>query len=602
LFELLRDLGSYVSRQGESPVAQISEALGGAYHYGVAICFDQAGTYRGVKLVEGTDEVIYKHGPSGGCDFTLVSRHSGNLKKTVERLCKNARAIVDEGIVPKVRLLQIKACFQSVMDRIEAVTEDVKGIIPEDAGQDKRVYLFWAILDNDAIIGFYKLPEIQDYLVRAVFKRYGSKSEARVPLMAAERCCTICGKLADEVYGNFTDIACYNLDKPGLITGGFGYAQAVANFPICKSCILDILAGKSYTERHLDFRVAGLSYWLLPKAGDPKLYEVVVRSVKDRQTLGRDLGAITDDEQEIFRRIEDNYKSRAGSGLLTLNLFFYESKQADWRIIAEIREILPSRIQRIFEAKRHVEARPEMAMSRVERGSRYRFTLEIIYSFCGTTQKQSDRRFLTYLEGVFRGTAMKREAIIKDLADGIISAQKAAHKNKNPERAHFKVRDAWATYSFLSMLGIITSEGEIMKDTEDTASENHYESFMKENPGFFSDICRRTAFLTGCYVGAVLYVQQQNRQSQPFSKKFMGRKLDSERLRDLFLQAETKLRQYEALGVVHGLSELVAEAWVQCGTRWTIGDDETTFAFNLGVTLQPWLASRNKEDQLEVKA
>lgn len=79
MFHLLRDLGEHISKEGTSPVDQIAEPLGAAYHYGVAVCFDEAGSYRGVTLKQGYSGVIYKSGPSNGFDFTLVSRHSGNL-------------------------------------------------------------------------------------------------------------------------------------------------------------------------------------------------------------------------------------------------------------------------------------------------------------------------------------------------------------------------------------------------------------------------------------------------------------------------------------------------------------------------------------------
>jgi CRISPR-associated Csh1 family protein len=591
MFGLLRDVGRYMSGASKSPIEQLSEPLGPQYQYGVAICFDRAGTYRGVKLVKGADGVIYKFGTPGGTDFTLVSRHSGTTKKVVKRLCKNASAILDADGGTKTHQL-IAGCLASIENRIDFVAADVDRVTPEDEGRDKRVYVFWALLEDESVTGLFNFPEVQDHLVHAQLERYGSKRESRTPLKAPRRVCSVCGEQVDEVYGNFTDIACYNLDKPGLITGGFDYSQAPANFPICRTCILLVLAGKTFAEQHLTFRLAGLSYWLLPQALDPKLYDTMLESIREaetRQTLGERLKTLTDDDQEIFRYLTRNLETKKIGDLLVLNMVFFESKQAAWRIIAEIREVLPSRVKELLEAKMWIQGRDEMVRSKREREGEYRFTLKSIRPFCGALQKQSDKRFLSYVEAIFKGTRLDRRAVVKDLANGILASQK-----KNPDHAGFTVRDAWATYLFLSRIDAITNGGKAMQDR---SSDNRYEAFLNDNCGFFRDVYTRTAFLSGCYVGAVLYVQRKARGSQPFAKKFLGRKLNRGALRDLYMQAETKLRQYDALGVVNTLSPLVAEAWIQSGKEWNLSDDETTFAFSLGVTLQPKLATKGEQDE-----
>jgi len=378
------------------------------------------------------------------------------------------------------------------------VVNDLERALPVDLDVTKRAYVFWATMEGDRISGFHRLPQIREHLVSASFARYGSKKEAKgMTLMGLERTCSICGETAGVVYGNFTDIACYNLDKPGFITGGFGYQRAPANFPICRSCILHVNAGRNYVERHLRFHLGGLDYWLLPKAQDPQLYQTVLRSIEGsetRQTLGRGLSVLTDDEHELFGAITQDLDQNRSADLLMLNLFFYEEKNAAWRITAEIGEILPSRLEILFEAKKKIQTEhEEMHLSKRGRDSGYLFSLRTIRPFCGAGDKQSDRRFLAYLEAIFKGHRLDPKRVFKDLSGGVVAAQK-----KNDGTHGSAMRDAWATYLFLSGIGAIPSGGDEMKKNERDSS---YEAFMEANSGYFGNAYRRAAFLTGCTWG-----------------------------------------------------------------------------------------------------
>jgi len=338
--------------------------------------------------------------------------------------------------------------------------------------------------------------------------------------------------------------------------------------------------------------LAGLNYWAIPEANDQKVYSVLLGELSEqntRQTLGRKLKSITNQEEEIFDYIV--YKSEQLGTLnpITLNLFFFTSSQASWRIISEIRRVLPTRLQKIFKVKTLIEKHPEMIMTTKEKKNGYKFTLNTIKPFCGDVEKTSDKKFLSYLDAIFSGKTLQWRNLVSDLSNCIISTQKS-----KPEYSRTRLRDAWAIYFFLRELEIIKiNEGENHMKVKEM--NDNYSEFMKEHPDFFGNVARKASFLTGAYIGAVLYAQYKERNSQPFTRKYSGMKLTKDRLVYLYNEGKKKLIHYKKLGLVHDLEPLLAETWVDVGDKWDLNKEDTTFAFNLGCTLGSKL--NNKSDK-----
>lgn len=501
MFTLLRDLGAHLSEaEATSELDQLSEPLGENYVYGLAICFDRDGEFQGVRLTEGQGEIIYKRGSTRGNDYTLVSRTSAKTENVVPRLKRNASKIIEWGNEEDETIALIDRCHTTVEEREAEVIEAVLDRYPDDAGTDKRVFAYWSLVENGDIRPLCQKQMIKDFLAHAVFESYAERSSANVRMLDDNGTCSLCADSDVTVYGNFSDIACYNIDKPGFITGGFAYAQTTQNFPVCRSCILAVRGGKEFVEEHLDFFMAGLNYWLLPDAHDPKVYRVLLESIKDRhrQTLGEDARSIVADERDILGYISDVLGDEKGHDPVTLNFFFYESSQGAWRIVGEMRRVLPSRIQALYAAKSGIEDRPDVVLSSKEAEDGYRFNLLKLRPFCGSFDSQDDRKLIRYLEAIFQGDALREKRVISDLVGGIISAHKDAVDDGNVGRARYTIRDAWATYRFLdridAMKGQHGGEGVTIEYDED----NGYTRYIDDHPDFFGDAERTAAFLTGC--------------------------------------------------------------------------------------------------------
>lgn len=605
MFTLLRDLGEHVrERDGLTELDQLSDEMGEEYTAGIAICFDKDGTFQGVRLTEGQDDIIYKFGNPRGNDYTLVSKTSATTENVVPRLTRNAEKILDWGDGDDDTIALIERCHTTAEEHEDEIVEAVLDAYPDDASTDKRVFAYWAVKTDEGIQPLCRTDTVKGFLSHAVLHSHANRNSADVEMLEEGSICSVCGSQEVAVYGNFTDIKCYNVDKQGFITGGFSYEQTTNNFPVCRSCILAVRGGLEYLEDHLDFYSAGLNYWLLPEATDDSVYQTLIERIEDtnRQSLGSAAESLVRDERNLLRYIGRELGDGSAHNQAWLNFFFYESSNAAWRIVGEVRRVLPSRLKQLYEAKASLEDDPCIQLS--EDGDDYLFDLRRFQPFCGTFDSQDDRKLLRYLEAMFQEDPIAERTLINDLVGGILDAHKDALGQGGVRQARYRVRDAWAIYGFLDEVDSLSRSDRGDPVTIEFEDDNSYTQYIEEHADFFRDPEKAAAFLTGCYVGQVLYAQYKenpDRDTQPFAKKFASQKMDPERLQYLYNEGKEKLTHYDMHPLVHDLDPVLAEAWANTGEGWNLSDEETTFAFNLGWTMAQKLATRTMPAEAEVK-
>lgn len=602
MFRLLRRLGEHVRRRdGRSELDQLAEDMGSDYKIGLAICFNPEGEFLDVELTQWTDDQpLYRFGNPRGNDYTLVSKTSSTTENVVPRLTRNAEKVVDWGTAEDATIQLLERCHATAEERDDEIVEAVLDKYPKDASRDKRVFAYWTVLDGDERHPFYETETVRNFLAEAVLDSYADRAAANVRMHEEEGVCSVCGDEDVPVYGNFSDITCYNVDKPGFITGGFDYGQTTRNFPICRSCILDVRGGKAYVEQHLDLYGAGLNYWLLPDAEDDRIYQELLDRIEDqpRQTLGREARNIMSSEDTILDVISYVLKDEDSHAPVTLNFIFYEASNAAWRIAGEIRRVLPSRVTELFEAKEWLETQADLPTFSSNEDE-YQFSLARLQPFCGSFDSQDDRKLLRYLEAIFQGDSLRYRTLIGDLVQGILDAQKEALGEGGIASAQYRVRDAWAIHLFLDRIDAIQHPDRGDDMTIDFDEDTSYTRYIEGHEEFFQSPEKIAAFLTGCYVGQVMYAQyleNKDRDTQPFAKKFTGRKIDRSHLMRLHNEGRDKLTQYERGYLVQNLEPVFAEAWTRTGENWSIDDEEATFAFNIGWTLARNLATREEDD------
>ena len=555
-----------------SIVERLNQGLPDAYKHGIAICFDlNSGRYVGLKLIEGCQDIVYmKASGSNGFAATALQPLTEKPASTINKLKRAVDALCISDISIKKEVENISKNFdeKKIFEEIQVKLQD----IPQS--KDERIYLFVASFDEDKILPLYMKREVQELMVRnALDEQYGKVGN--LICVENDRACYLCGKTGQKVYGNFSRLKCYNLDKRGVITGGFLYSQSQKNFPACKECITAVSSGYEFAKKNLMFSMCGERYILLPslQTKDEELSAFILEKLQDREpvTLSSQLEKITASENEI---LEELAEVGGGKDLLTLTMVFFEESNASWKITAEIPEVLPSRINLIYEAKHTVESNRYLKM-----GENTYYTFRNLQRFMGDGGKLSRRKFMGYIDAIFSDKMLDEKAVLTDLCRTILSTAK-----KEPKYMAATVRDAFATWLFLNQLKILR-KGEKNMGDELIKTDGPYGQFIKEHKDFFNLHEKVVAFLTGCYISKVMYAQGTNLGSSPFFKKLRGLKLDKKKLEILYPESRNKIQQYDAFGLVKDIDSLLAQAWINCGSKWSITDDEATLAFTIGLSL-----------------
>lgn len=575
MFTKLLELNRII--EGKKPkgvIERLNQGLDEAYRHGIAICFDiNSGKYAGLKVVEGSRNVVYMEASSSnGFAPTAVQKVPKDPRTTVNKLRRAVKALSGTTAGIKERLVAIAANFDE-----KTILTDVKQKLHElSPSAGAGAYLFVASLEGDTIYPLYREQEVQEYMVRnALENQYGKADDGKVVVTQDKGTCYVCGESNKTVYGNFSYLKCYNLDKRGVVTGGFSYSQTLKNFPVCEECIMAVSAAYDFAREKLEFWLCGERYLLLPnlQTMDNELSEIIVQHLQGREALpaGNELEKITASENEI---LEELAEVGGGKDILTLTLVFFEEKKKSWKITGEIPEILPSRISGIYAAKRVVESNPYLKMG----DKPFYYTFKSLQRFTGNSGTTSRRKFMGYIDAIFSAGTMDEKAVLTDLVKTVLSVSKS-----EPQYLSFTVRDAFATWLFLNQLNILRKGGKRMAN--EPIVNGPYGKFIQGHQDFFDSREKIVSFLTGCYISKVLYAQDSSLDKSPFFKKLRGLKIDRKRLLTLYPEARNKIQQYDAFGLVKDIDPLLAQAWVDCGNRWSISDDEATLAFTLGLSL-----------------
>ncbi|MCL0107058.1 TIGR02556 family CRISPR-associated protein [Thermodesulfovibrionales bacterium] len=553
-------------------VKRLNQGLPNAYKHGIAICFDlNSGRYVGLRLVEGCQDVVYmKASGSNGFAATALQPLAEKSASTINKLKRAVDALCMSVFSIKKQVDNITKNFDEIkiLHEINVKLQD----IPQS--RDERIYLFVASIDGDKILPLYKEREVQEQMVKnALDEQYGKAD--KFLSIENDRTCYLCGKAGQKVYGNFSRLKCYNLDKRGVITGGFSYKEPLKNFPVCEECITAVSSGYDFAKKYLTFPICGERYILLPnlRTKNEELSDFILEKLQDRETatLSSKLEKITASENEI---LEELAEAGGGKDVLTLTMVFFEESNASWKITAEISEVLPSRITLIYKVKHTIESNRYLKM-----GENFYYTFRNLQRFMGDGGKLSRRKFMGYIDAIFADKMLDEKTFLTDLCRTILSTAK-----KEPKYLAATVRDAFATWLFLSQLKILR-KGEKSMGNELIKTDGPYGQFIKKHEDFFNAHEKVVAFLTGCYISKVLYVQGTNLGNSPFFKKLRGLKLDKKKLEILYPESRNKIQQYDAFGLVKDIDSLIAQAWVDCGSKWDITDDEATLAFSIGLSL-----------------
>lgn len=612
MFSKLADLGKALAeREGLSPPQLLCQGVTDPYNRAVELRFSADGRYLGASTrdlspLDGRRLPFIEVHSSAPAFVTPICKFSGKLPNMLRRLRNCLEAI--EGFANECNQTAESDTLRQIRLALESQQEQILGDLQRQQEQfadtDHRLVLYPCVVGSVLPEPIHDWALVSSWIEASLVKTFGEYERKRV--LAQERQCCLCGQTRPVVYGNFSKLKTYILDQPGRIAGGLDPQRAARNFPVCPDCCMHASYGVDVALRDLSFRLFGVDYLIVPEADEPQLLlefhdsAVRWREERSRSSLSEErLRRLTRDEREILDLIGEEFGPATN---LSLTLVFFREKDAQWRILAEVPEVLPSWLARVYETKRTVESELPEALN-------VAVTLAVVRDATrqaqGQSNKEGDRLFLQWTEAILRGGKLDRRAVMRVVVDHILrsyreDARRAA--GGSSPIAGFVALQGYLLVRLLEELNIIQRVGGgQMESLEEFSSEwSHY---LQDRGEFFGRPEARVAFLTGALVRQVAWVQQRKRnlsrtEDAPIFKKVRGMRLNPARLQGLLSESKEKLLAYQADWLHRELQELLSSEWTQVGSSWDLSNDETTFYFTLGLNLS-WHVSRPRQEEVE---
>ncbi|NOX36861.1 MAG: TIGR02556 family CRISPR-associated protein [Calditrichaeota bacterium] len=571
MLESLREIGRFsLEDQGKSVSDEISILLEnpGSENYStvIRINFDKTGngelSYSGIfnePISTQYDKYLYKRKGASGANYTPCALVAGKgLTGTFNnRILNWAKGNAEH-----------KNIVGELARAIQKYAKDILRHLEQKEAEEGSDGIILTVSINNQHIG--EIEAFRNYFVETYY-------ESKKDIAHEQGVCSLCGT-EGFVMGNVKPWAFYSLDKPGFIASGFSAKTGWKNFPICKKCSLFIEEGKQHVEDALNFRFAGIRYYLMPKSilGNPEVLSealVFLEQERKKQLKTRDLKRLADEEDDILDFASEQ------SDALVYNFLFYESAKAKFTILLYLPDVLPSMIKKLFIAKETVENHSifKEAYKEKDELKNIEFTFRNIRNFISNPQA-----FLNVVEKVFKRKPVDYFYLLSQFL-GVLRQRFA-----NEEFTRIQTLQAFQIILLLMELNILANKpkGELVMSNNLIQNEvkEKVEQFFKQFPDTFDTAEKRAVFLTGVLTQFLLNIQQRDRGSQPFRKNLKGLKMRQRDILQIFPEVQNKLEEYGE-NYYTQLEEVISEYFVRAGSHWNITDDEINFYFLLGMDL-----------------
>lgn len=283
-------------------------------------------------------------------------------------------------------------------------------------------------------------------------------------------------------------------------------------------------------------------------------------------------------EEEIFEKFAQQ------NDQVTFTFFFYEASNSEFKIIQEAEDILPSRFQKILNAKQQVEKFDEFHNLKglYEKGDSHNllFSFGIIRTFFPSNYNND---FLDITTKILKGQKISKSYIFHQICEHLA-------KSFRNEALYHDIEKAMIFLTFLYKLNLIEkNEGKV-----EVKMENKYEDYFRKHPDFYDADWKKAVFLTGILAQHVMDIQFQERNARPFRSRLNGLKLDAHAIKRLLPESIEKLEQYKK-NYYRELEEVIAYL-MESGEPELKNQsvDEISFYFTMGMNLNKQFKSKKE--------
>lgn len=520
---------------------------------------------------------LYYHTEKTKEQSESLSKFYGRLKRTF---------IANKGLYEKY--LQLDG-FWEVFERLFEST--VKGNLNE--GNVLVVFYFDGKAPGE-------ISEFRDLLFAEAYDKY--KQSKKASFVGTNQVCAVTHEPVEEVWGK-VDTLGFTVDDEAFIRGGFETSGAWRMFPVSKDVVPILEGARALVLDRLRFNFFKLNYLIVPRFvgwSDEEIRmvtETLISEEKNTNTLENQSKAIIREEERIMEVLEDEPFKKPG---VTFDFFFYQQKQAQFSVKLHLTDVMPSRMREISDSKKAVEncyrilVDKEIPAKGKKEGKTIKYNLtfgNLKDYFSDTVSKEVIFHpvFFQILEAVFYRQQLPEDLILKAFQDKMVTA----FKNYDKEAYQFSNHghQTFAFYQYLTQLGIFHRKPTPLMENQPVALT--LEAFLEQpqHADFLKKPALKAAFLAGCLIERLLYVQRVNLKSEPFRKYLHNLQLDAARLQKIMLKWEEKLQEYVRAGYVHGKTasdwvDLKAEVFPTLLAASDVKKVEFSYAFTMGMVMQ----------------
>ena len=592
MIEALRDIGAYSFQQkGINAVDNLVEMLldevnkGGNYAKVYAINFEDTGvelSYKDVSIEDWdkkkTLQYLYREKAAMGAHYTPTARIAGSeeedVRKTFEnRIEKWFDRFKKEHSEWLKRSPFLASLYKAFIKDQERIKNDLLGLRMqyEDGG---FITLIFYQDEKKKYLG--DIEDLESYLLEFSQEKYDEVSHDGI--------CCLCNKRS-KVFGNASPITFYSLDKPGYIAGGMKKEQGYKNFPLCFECLLQLNEGAAYMRELLEFRFAGMRYYLIPETVSNKtdildnimtIYYNFRQETEGKISLSQGERLATE-EEDILWFLKD------AEDTISLKFLFFQEQSSKFIILLLMEDILPSRIQTIFAAKQRAEDHFIF--------KDHKFSAKLIQDIrfnYGVLRRMfpTVKGFLEIVNKTFKDEKIDKQYIMELIMDRLRGIFNDGRYMK------IDVLQAFICLLFLKELGVLKEIGGDLafmnKENEVVAAaenlDSRVKSFFAEFSSTIDNDAKKAVFLTGVLAQHLLTIQNTDRGATPFRSQLKGLKMKEADIRALLPKIQQKLEEYKKNYYIQ-LEKITSMYYMNAGNNWGMSIDELNFYFVLGMNL-----------------
>lgn len=390
--------------------------------------------------------------------------------------------------------------------------------------------------------------------------------------------CYFCNK-EKLVYGfvNLNDFNFYSPDNLAFIAGGFQKKSTWKNYPVCPECIKPLQAGKYLIENHFSHIFWGNSYFILPTPilNGSEFSEFIEDMKEEYHQISLKRG--DDDKSQQSKQLEEDILECLANhnDTATITFFFYHQDKKKFQILQEAEDILPSRFQKIIDAKKKVEDYDEFKNLKglYKKGVSHNlsFNFGIIKTFFPSNFNND---FLDITTKILKDQKMSKTFITHQISEHLA-------KGFRNDALYHDIKKAMIFLKFLYDLNLI----EQTKGKMEVKMKNKYEDYFQLHPEFYDADWKKAVFLTGALAQNVMDIQKFNRGAAPFRSRLNGLKLDQRIIKRLLPESIEKLEQYKS-NYYRDLEEKIALLMESGEPVLKLQSvDEISFYFAMGMNL-----------------